>query len=292
MEYTIKKLSLLAGVSTRTLRYYDEVGILKPARINSSGYRIYGKKEIDRLQQILFYRELDISLDNIKQILFSPDYDETNALIEQRKNLLAKREHLNILIDNLEKTIRYKKGEFIMSDKEKFEGFKKQLIDDNEKKFGKEIREKYGEEQVKRSNKQFKNMTEEQYRELEELGNSVIENLKRAMETKDPAGELAQKTAELHKQWITFCWGSYDKDSHAYLAQLFVDDERFKAFYEMAQHGASDFFRDALWIFTGRTQRHIRLGKLSLFICLIYLLMLQIGYVASCFCCSLFYDKL
>ena len=252
MEYTIKKLSLLAGVSTRTLRYYDEVGILKPARINSSGYRIYGKKEIDRLQQILFYRELDISLDNIKQILFSPDYDETNALIEQRKNLLAKREHLNILIDNLEKTIRYKKGEFIMSDKEKFEGFKKQLIDDNEKKFGKEIREKYGEEQVKRSNKQFKNMTEEQYRELEELGNSVIDNLKKAMETKDPAGELAQKTAELHKQWITICWGSYDKEAHANLAQMYVDDERFKAYYEKAQPGATEFLRDAIWIYTGR----------------------------------------
>ena len=59
MEYTIKKLATLAGVTTRTLRYYDEVGILKPARINSSGYRIYGKKEIDRLQQILFYREKD-----------------------------------------------------------------------------------------------------------------------------------------------------------------------------------------------------------------------------------------
>lgn len=67
MEYTIKKLGSMAGVSTRTLRYYDEVGILKPARINSSGYRIYGKKEVDRLQQILFYRELDISIDKIKK---------------------------------------------------------------------------------------------------------------------------------------------------------------------------------------------------------------------------------
>ena len=68
MEYTIKKLSELAGVSTRTLRYYDEIGILKPARINSSGYRIYGEKEIDILQQILFYRELDFNLDSIRKL--------------------------------------------------------------------------------------------------------------------------------------------------------------------------------------------------------------------------------
>lgn len=252
MEYTIKKLSSLAGVSTRTLRYYDEVGILKPARINSSGYRIYGRKEVDMLQQILFYRELDISIENIKNILSSPDYDETNALLQHKKQLLAKREQLDILIKNLEKTILSKEGRIIMSDKEKFEGFKKQLIEDNEKEFGKEAREKYGEEAVKKSNEQFQNMTEEQYKELEELGNSVIENLKKAIKTNDPAGELAQKTAELHKKWITFCWGSYDKEAHANLAQMYVDDERFKAYYDKAQKGATEFLRDAIWIYTGR----------------------------------------
>ncbi len=252
MEYTIKKLSSLAGVSNRTLRYYDEIGILKPARINSSGYRIYGQEEVDKLQQILFYRELDISLDIIKNILSSPDYDETVALREHQRNLLAKREQLNILIDNLDKTIMSKEGRIIMSDKEKFEGFKKHMIEDNEKKFGKEIREKYGEEAVKKSNQQFKNMTEEQYKELEELGNSVIENLKIAMETNDPAGELAQKTVELHKLWITFCWGSYDKEAHANLAQMYVDDERFKAYYDKAKNGAAEFLRDAIWIYTGR----------------------------------------
>ena len=103
MEYTVKKLSLLAGVSARTLRYYDEIGILKPARINSSGYRIYGKEEVDRLQQILFYRELDIGLDNIKKILSSPDYDDIVALSEHKRALLAKREQLNYVKNVCEK---------------------------------------------------------------------------------------------------------------------------------------------------------------------------------------------
>ena len=169
MEYTIKKLAALAGVSTRTLRYYDEVGILKPARINSSGYRIYGKNEVDRLQQILFYRELDVGLNEIKEILLSPDFNETNSLKEHYEKLLERRQQLDILISNVKKTILTKEGKMDMSDNEKFEGFKEKLISDNEKRYGKEIREKYGEEAVKKSNAQFKNMTEEQYNEFQDL---------------------------------------------------------------------------------------------------------------------------
>jgi len=254
MEYTIKELSLLAGVSTRTLRYYDEVGILKPARIESSGYRIYGSKEVDRLQQILFYREVDMSIDQIKSILSSPSYEETEALREHRRALLLKRERLDKLIENLDKTIMYKEGMLDMNDKEKFEGFKKKLIEDNEKKYGKEVRERYGEEAAKISNDQFKNMTKDQYEELGKLNNLIFESLKRALETKDPSGEPARKTADLHKQWITFCWGHYDKEAHAALAQMYLDDERFKAYYDQAGSGPAEFLRDAILVYTGTTK--------------------------------------
>lgn len=250
MEYTIKKLSAMAGVSTRALRYYDEIGILKPARINSSGYRIYGENEVDILQQIMFYRELGLGLDNIKQIITSPDFNETNALKQHYNELLARRQQLDVLIENVEKTIFSKEGRIKMSDKEKFEGFKKKLVDDNEKQFGKEIRVRYSEETVKKSNDQFMNMTEEQYNELQELGNSVIETLKEAYKTGNPAGELGQKTAELHAKWITFCWGNYNKEAHANLTQMYVDDERFRAYYDKEQSGASEFLRDAVWIYT------------------------------------------
>lgn len=124
MEYTVQKLAKLAGISSRTLRYYDEIGLLKPTRINSSGYRIYGQKEIDMLQQILFYRELGMDLDNIKAIITSASFDEINALTEHRKKLLKKREQLDLLIANVNKTLAFKKGRIIMNDKEKFEGFK------------------------------------------------------------------------------------------------------------------------------------------------------------------------
>ena len=134
MEYTVQKLGRMAGVSTRTLRYYDEIGILKPARINSSGYRIYGKAEVDRLQQILFYRELGVSLESIMDILSSKSFDYADALREHREKLLAKREQLDLLIANVDKTLAAAEGRIVMSDKEKFEGFKQKLIEENEKK--------------------------------------------------------------------------------------------------------------------------------------------------------------
>jgi DNA-binding transcriptional MerR regulator len=251
MEYTVQKLGYLAGVSTRTLRYYDVIGILKPARINSSGYRIYGKSEVDRLQQILFYRELGVSLEGIRDIITAPAFDGANALIEHHDKLLERRAQLDALITNVEKTIALTEGRITMTDKEKFEGFKQKLIDDNEAKYGKEIRAKYGDKEVDKSNNKLKNMTEEQHAEVEKLGTAVIEAIAAAFATGNPAGELAQKAADLHRQWLSFYWDSYSKEAHAGLAQMYVDDERFTAFYDAKQPGSAEFLRDAVLIYTG-----------------------------------------
>ncbi|AFQ42815.1 MerR family transcriptional regulator [Desulfosporosinus meridiei] len=252
MEYTVQKLSHLAGVSTRTLRYYDEIGILKPARINSSGYRIYGSAEVNRLQQILFYRELGVGLDNIKTILTEPDFDGLRALQVHREKLLEKKEQLDVLIANVEKTIALNEGRIIMSDKEKFEGFKQKLVDDNEGKYGQEIREKYGDDTVNKSNQKFKGMTQEQYDVMTKLAKEVNETLYAAFRTGDPAGELAQKTADLHRQWLCYTWDIYSKEAHAGLAQMYVDDPRFTAYYDEKQPGAAEFLRDAIFIYTGQ----------------------------------------
>lgn len=251
MEYTVQKLGSLAGISTRTLRYYDEIGILKPARISSSGYRIYGQKEVDRLQQILFYRELGVSLDSIKEIVSAPSFDGANALMEHRERLLEKREQLDMLIANVDKTIALTEGRIKMSNKEKFEGFKQKMVDDNEKKYGKEIREKYGKETVEKSNAKVKNMTQEQYDEVTALATQVTETLSKAFETGDPAGELAQKAADMHKKWLTYYWNEYSKEAHAGLAQMYVDDPRFTAYYDEKQPGTAEFLRDAILIYTG-----------------------------------------
>jgi DNA-binding transcriptional MerR regulator len=247
----VQKLGRLAGVSTRTLRYYDEIGILKPARINSSRYRIYGQAEVDRLQQIMLYREMGLNLDTIKEIVTSENFDETEALNDHLVKLLAQRQQIDLLIENVKKTMEYKKGFIKMSDKEKFNGFKQQLIDENEKKYGKEVREKYGDDQVNKSNQKMLNMTEEQYAQFEKLSQEVLDTLEAAFATGDPAGELGQKTADLHRQWLCYTWGEYKKEAHAGLAQMYVDDERFTAFYDKKQPGMAAFLRDAIVIYTG-----------------------------------------
>jgi DNA-binding transcriptional MerR regulator len=251
MEYTVQKLGLLAGVSTRTLRYYDEISILKPARINSSGYRIYGQPEVDRLQQILFYRELGVSLEEIKEMITSPSFDAVHALREHREKLLDKRVQLDVLIANVDLTLAQREGTKTMSDKQKFEGFKQNLIDDNEKQFGEEIRAKYGADPIDKANKRIKGMTEKQYAEIQQLGVDIHTTLAEAFATGDPAGELAQKAADLHRQWLSFYWDSYSKEAHAGVAQMYVDDERFTTYYDKDQPGAAAFLRDAVVNYTG-----------------------------------------
>lgn len=251
MEYTVKEFADLAGVSGRTLRYYDQIGILKPARINESGYRIYGSEEVDLLQQILFFRELGVELKEIKTIISDKEFDKIKALRQHRKKLLEKRRKLDLLISNVERSIAaYERG-IAMSDKEKFEGFKEKLIEENERKYGKEIREKYGTEAVERSNQAFMNMTEEQYAEFTELTSQVIETLNQAYAQGDPSSELAQKAADLHRRWLTFAWGgTYSKEAHAGVAQMYVDDPRFTEYYDQHQPGLAEFLRDAVHIYT------------------------------------------
>jgi DNA-binding transcriptional MerR regulator len=250
LEYTVQKLACMAGISTRTLRYYDEIGILKPARINSSGYRIYGEREVDLLQQILFYREMGLPLEEIGEIVTKPGFDMAEALSAHRKKLLEKRGQLDLLISNIDKTIASTKGEIFMTDKEKFDGFKKKMVDENEEKYGREVRENFGNEAVDKSNAKLMGMSEEKYAETTRLAEEIIETLKEAMKTGNPSGELAQKAAVLHKRWLLSYWDSYSKEAHAGLAQMYAADERFKSYYDKQQPGMAEFLRDAVLVFT------------------------------------------
>jgi DNA-binding transcriptional MerR regulator len=253
MEYTVKKLSQIAGISPRTLRYYDEIGILKPARINSSGYRIYGRAEVDRLQQILLYREMGVELETIGRIISSPEFDEMTALKEHLEKLLAQRHQIDLLIQNVKTTLQNREGRLTMKDEEKFIGFKKDLVEANEKKYGKEIREKYGEETVNASYRKLLNMTKEQYDSFERLNEEMLHTLEKAFATGDPAGELGQRAADLHRQWLSYTWKSYSKEAHAGLAQMYVEDVRFTEYYDRLQPGMAKFLRDAIYIYTGKS---------------------------------------
>ncbi|MFJ7736708.1 MerR family transcriptional regulator [Lysinibacillus sp. NPDC097287] len=251
MEFSIQELANMSGVSTRTLRYYDEIGLLKPARTNEAGYRFYTQDEVDMLQQILFYRALDIKLSMIQEIIQAPDFQQKEALESHRVALLQRKQQLDKLLQTVEQTIQSLEEEAPMTNEAKFEGFKEKLIEDNEKQYGDEIRAKYGNETVDTSNAKLRNMTEEQYEAMQQLEQQLFARLKEAIEIGDASSDIAMEVAELHKRWLCFNWSKYSKEAHAGLAQMYIADERFTAYYdERVAPGATQFLHEAILVYT------------------------------------------
>lgn len=246
-SYTIDRLARMAGVTTRTLRHYDHIGLLKPSRLSASNYRVYGQAQVDRLQQILLYREMELPLECIRQLLDDPSFDEAQALIAHRAALIERQAQLSRLIKTVDQTIKSVKEGIPMSDQAKFEGFKRQLIDENEKKYGSEVREKYGADAVDASNRKLLHMIEEAYHQMQHTEAQLKERLGRAVQSQcDPAGEEGRAVFELHKAWLKNTWSQYSAEAHKGVAQMYVEDERFTAYYDKDQPGCAAFLRDAV----------------------------------------------
>lgn len=244
MEYTIKALADLAGLTTRTLRWYDAEGLLKPRRATASGYRIYGGAEVDRLQQILFYRELGLELNDIRRILDDPHFDARAALQGHLTALEERRARLDALILTVQHTL---KGGHTMSDREKFEGFKEKALRENEEKYGAEIRAKYGVDTVAQSSRMFANLTPEQYEEMQSIAAEIQSRLEGALAAHSaPNGEEGLAIAALHRRWLTFTWPTYSPEAHAGLGEMYVADARFTAYYDKETPGCAAFLRDAI----------------------------------------------
>lgn len=247
MEYTIQELADMVGISSRTLRYYDEIGLLYPKGYTQAGYRLYGPEEVDRLQEILFYRELDVSLEVIRELLSMPAHDRLKTLKSHREALLQKRERLDLLIGNVTKTIESEKGMRTMTDQEKFEGLKERIIRENEETYGQEIHKKYGDEKVEDSRKKFQGLSEEQYRKMNALTEELLILLEKAVrEGENPAGALGEKIASMHREWLSYTWPSYSRKAHQGLVEMYVQDERFRAYYDRRIPGCAKFLRDAV----------------------------------------------
>lgn len=144
-----------------------------------------------------------------------------------------------------------------MRNQKKFENFKDQMIADNEERYGKEIREKYGEDTVNASYAKVKGMTEEKMRRAEALREAIEETLAEAFSEKNPAGESAQKACAMHKEWLEIFWpeGMYSKEAHKGLADLYVADERFRANYDKIAPGCTEFLQKAIYIFCGEQEQ-------------------------------------
>lgn len=146
-KYTVQQLADLAGVSVRTLHHYDEIGLLRPAERSEKGYRYYTRNELLRLQQIMFYKQLDMPLSTIAELMDSPEYNAIDALEEHRLLLIKKEQELGVLIQTINKTIQAMKDNRNIPDEELYEGFSKEQVADMRA----EVVERWGEDELTNS---------------------------------------------------------------------------------------------------------------------------------------------
>mgnify|MGYP000869318020 CR=1 FL=1 len=251
MEYSIQELSNLAGVSARTLRYYDQIGLLMPLRTNEAGYRFYGVKEMELLQQILFYRERGLRLEQIKGIVYEKDFDMLSALYSHLEELEGRKQRLERMISIVKKTISAAKGEKKMSDTERFEIWKEREIRENEERYGREVREKYGDASMEEATKKMMNMTEAAYEKIKALEKEILLCLQAAVaQGVTPQGEEGRKIVLLHKDWLGMWWQNDSPKAHCGIAKMYVLDERFTSYYDGKIKGCAVFLRDAIlyWV--------------------------------------------
>ena len=253
MEYSIQEMSKLAGVTTRALRWYDKIGLLKPSRTAESGYRYYGPAEVDRLQDILYYRALGVELARIRESLDDPSFDRLSALRSHLSTLMAERARIEKLIGSVKETILSLERNDVMIDEQKFQAFKRRAVEENEKRYGAEIRQTYGDQEMDQANASVMGLTQEQYRQWESLGQEIRSKLRQAVEMGDaPSGEKGEELAALHRRWLTISGNQYDVDRHKGLAELYVADERFTAYYDRETDGCAQFLRDAILHWAGK----------------------------------------
>lgn len=224
MAYTVKKLAKASGVSVRTLHYYDEVSLLKPAYCGTNGYRFYEEEQVLRLQQILFYRELGIGLKQIQEILGRSDFDKVSALESHRKGLIKELARKRDLIATIGRTIEHLKGTKAMDNKDMFKGFDPEQQRQHEQylvdRYGDEMKES-----IAKSKSRVKDWSKEKWERTRGDFADICVKLVSAMENGlTPDSEEAQEQIQRHFDWICQFW-TPNRESYKGHCQLIVDSE-------------------------------------------------------------------
>lgn len=240
MQYTVKQLAKLAGVTTRTLHYYDEIGLLRPAWYGENGYRYYDDQAVLRLQQILFYRELDFSLDQIKAVLNRPDFDLLKALEGHKRGLQERAARLERLIQTVENTIQHIRGEITMADKDFYSGFD----EEKQKEYFDEAERRWGEE-VSRSRKQWEAMTPEEKNgflaRMHEITSGIAANADHGPESPEVQRWIDRWFNFINDECFSCSLETFETLGHTYAA-----DPAFRQTYENIRPGMADLMEQAI----------------------------------------------
>ncbi len=249
MPYKIKEVADIVGVSVRTLHHYDEIGLLKPEFTSDTGYRFYIDKNLERLQQILFFKEIGFNLQEIKNILDSPGFDRKKALESHKELLLKKRERLEEIIRTVEKTINFIKEGKNMKKKDMFKGFDMKAIDEHKEKYAEEAKQRWGHtDAYKESERRTAKYTKEDWGRIQEKAANTYQKIIDNMD-KGPADPMVQEGVSEIRQNITDNFYNCTPEIFRGLGNMYASDERFFAFYEDIKPGLAVFLNEAITIY-------------------------------------------
>lgn len=245
-SYSVRELARLAGVSVRTLHHYDQIGLLTPSSRTAAGYRQYGADDLMRLQQILFFKELDVPLGEIRAILDDPDFNQVEALENHRRLLQLRTERLLQLLQTVDKTIQKltKEDTMTLTDEELYEGFSKEQIES----YQREANERWGSTPAyAESQQRVRNMSKAQWNAVKDQGDEATRAMASLM-GHDPASPEVQAAIAKHHAWIENFYTA-PAEMYAGLGQMYAEDERFRAYYDKFAPDLADFMRDAMAIY-------------------------------------------
>lgn len=248
MSYSVKELSEISKVSIRTLHYYDEINLLKPAYLSSCGYRYYEKEQLEKLQQILFFKELGFDLKKIKKILTQSKFDRLYALQTQKKILKDNISRLQLLIKTIDKTIQNIKGDISMKDEDMYAGFSKET----QKHYEDFLITRYGQvakNYISESQKRIKNWTKEDFennkKAFEELSKLLTLKLQKGL---DPSSEIVQKLIKKHYEMIKKFY-TPTKEVYIGLGELYKTHKDFKKLYDKYDPKLAEYLAQAMKVF-------------------------------------------
>lgn len=235
----INEVAKLTGVTVRTLHYYDEIGLFKPSRTSESGYRIYDSGDLEKLQQILFFRELDFPLSEIKEIITSPSFDRIDAMKKHHELLIKKQQHINRLIDLVEKVIEGK-------DNMSFKEFDTSDIEKTKVKYAQEVKDRWGNtdayaESERKTKSYGKNDWEEIQRESEDIFKAFAANM-----DKSPESQEVQQLVLDWQNFITKRFYNCTKEILGCLGLMYTGDERFKKNIDKYGENLAEFMAKAI----------------------------------------------
>ena len=241
----------MAGVTPRTLHHYDDIGLLKPSRVGENGYRYYGEDALLKLQQILFYRELDFPLEEIRRIMGRHDFDLVGALQSHRAALQIKVARLDQLLITVDDTIQHIKGEKLMSQKGLFKGFSEQ----EQEKLAQEAEQKYDPKTVRESNRKWKAYPEAKKAAILEEGNLIYRGMIAAM----PKGASSAEVQEIVERWrshMNYFW-TPNLDQLLGLAGMYNDDAKFRSNFDAMHPNLAEFMREAVTVYVGKRKQDV-----------------------------------